>query len=353
MTTVLVTAVGGGVGEQVLKALRLADGYRIVGADLDAATPNFGLVDEAVLLPRADHPEYVDAVLAVAGHFGVEAVFYGSEPELRALSGARNRLADAGLLAPMCPAEVIDTCMDKLACNDFLAAHDFAHPRAVRSAGPAVLDEVDWYPVVVKPYRGSGGSRDVHVAQTRAELEMVVALAGTAELMVQEYVGHPDQEYTVGVLHDVHGEFINSIALHRRLQGPLHVRSVVPNRTGRSDLGDSLVVSSGISHGYVDRFPEVTATCERIAAALGATGPINLQCRLVDGEVYVFEINPRFSGTTSLRALMGYNEPDVLVRRHLHGEDVGVRFPYGQGLVLRSLAETVLAPGAPPTWREL
>ena len=34
----------------------------------------------------------------------------------------------------------------------------------------------------------------------------------------------------------------------------------------------------------------------------------------------MFEINPRFSGTTSLRAMVGYNEPDVLIRHHVLGE---------------------------------
>jgi carbamoyl-phosphate synthase large subunit len=53
----------------------------------------------------------------------------------------------------------------------------------------------------------------------------------------------------------------------------------------------------------------------------------------------VFEINPRFSGTTSLRAMKGYNEPDCLLRKHLFGEEIKVRFDYGSGLILRSLCE--------------
>jgi len=55
---------------------------------------------------------------------------------------------------------------------------------------------------------------------------------------------------------------------------------------------------------------------------------VNVQCRLVDGEVVVFEINPRFSGTTSLRAMVGYNEPDVLFRHHVLGEPIEPHFPY-------------------------
>jgi carbamoyl-phosphate synthase large subunit len=73
---------------------------------------------------------------------------------------------------------------------------------------------------------------------------------------------------------------------------------------------------------------------------MGARGPLNIQCRVVDGEVKVFEINPRFSGTTSIRAMTGYNEPDVLIRRHLLGETIQPRFPYRDALILRGLTET-------------
>ena len=70
---------------------------------------------------------------------------------------------------------------------------------------------------------------------------------------------------------------------------------------------------------------------------------MNIQCRYVDGRVIVFEINPRFSGTTSLRAMVGYNEPDCLFREHVLRERVVRRFPYGSGVILRGLEETLVA----------
>ena len=118
----------------------------------------------------------------------------------------------------------------------------------------------------------------------------------------------------------------------------------VPNRSGRPELGPTLVISSGVSNGDIGRFPEVTEACERIAKSLDARGAINIQCRFVDGEVLVFEINPRFSGTTSLRAMVGYNEPDLLVRHHVFGEPYQPRFAYEEGTILRGLSETFVPP---------
>lgn len=351
---VLVTAIGGGGnGEQLVKALRTAGGYHIVGADVNPDCPQFGMVDEPVLLPRADAADYLEAVLALSAGRQIVAVFCGSEPELKVMSENREHFAEASLYLPMNPPDVITTAMNKLAANEFLMDNGFAAPRAVQASNEEALSEVDWFPVVVKPFSGSGGSRDVFIAQTSRQLSAIGDLLQGQPMMVQEYVGRPDAEYTVGVLHGMDGEFINSIAVHRLLSGQLNIRSAAANTTGRSELGDQLVISSGISHGFVDRFPEVTETCERVASSLGVTGAVNIQCRLVDGEVYVFEINPRFSGTTSIRALMGYNEPDVLVRRDVLGEEIEPRFEYQSGLVLRSLVETVMPAELIPRWSDI
>ncbi len=358
--SVLITAIGGGGhGEQILKALRLADGgkYYIFGADMNPHCPQFALADVAMTLPRGTDPEYVDAVLDVCRRNAIRVVFHGCEPELKVMSRARARFAEADILLPINPPGVIETCMDKRATADFLQAAGFEPPRFVELHRPEDVGTVDWFPVIAKPSVGGGGSADCYIAQTPEQLRLLADYlelgTGWRQFFVQEYVGAPDAEFTVGVLHDLDGNFLNSIAVHRELKSQLNIRVRVPNRTGRRELGEQLVVSSGISHGRVDRYPEVTGPCERIAHALGVRGAINIQCRLVDGAVKVFEINPRFSGTTSIRALMGYNEPDVLIRHHLLGDAVAPRFPYRTGMVLRSLSETVVRETSVPSWRDV
>lgn len=354
---VLVTAIGGGGhGEQILKALRAAPetNYRIVGADASGDCPQFEMVDHALTLPKASDHNYIDAVLEVCRAFGVLAVFHGCEPELRAMSEARDRFADAGLFLPINPSSVIELCMDKRRTAEFLKGNGFAPPRFTEISDAESLAKIDWFPVVLKPVLGGGGSRDCFIAQNPRELEILTEYLGTANerFLVQEYVGNYTSEYTVGVLHDMDGKFINSIALKRIMSSALNYRTVVRNLSGRPELGEWLIISSGVSHGTVAAFPEVTEPCERIAGALGCRGAVNIQCRLVDGEVRVFEINPRFSGTTSIRAMLGYNEPDVLIRRHLMGEDIEPRFAYSEGTVFRSLLESFVPESGVPSWEK-
>ena len=345
---VLVTAVGGGgVGEQLIKALRLAPRpYRIIGADVEARSLGLQEVDVPVLLPLASAPEYVETLHSVCARLGVQAIYPGSEPELVVLSAARARLAAAGIILFANSAEVIATGLDKARTAAFLTDHGFHPPRAVVVTSRDELAAVSFLPAVLKPNTSSGGSANVFVAQTQAELYLFggYLLDSFTSCLAQEYVGDAESEYTVGVLSDLDGNLLHSIAVRRNILPAFSSRSKVKNRSGSPAFGAQLVVSNGISQGEIGPFPEVTQPCERIAAALGSRGPLNVQCRLVDGEVRVFEINPRFSGSASLRAMVGFNEPDLLYRRHVEGETVTSRFAYRSGRITRGLREVLVDP---------
>ena len=237
---------------------------------------------------------------------------------------------------------MISQCLDKRLTASVLEGLGYAVPRTVPVASPAALAAVDYFPVVVKPAVGAGGSRDVFLAQDAHELNALADYLGIdagGTFFVQEYVGTPEHEYTVGVLVDMDGTYMNSIAMKRDLTQSLSVRLSARNRTSRLDLGERLVVSSGISQGTIGRFSEVTRACKDIAQAIGTLGAVNIQCRLDARGVRVFEINPRFSGTTALRAMAGYNEPDELLRSHFWGRRQVSDFGYWEGQILRGLIE--------------
>jgi carbamoyl-phosphate synthase large subunit len=209
---------------------------------------------------------------------------------------------------------------------------------------------------VVKPSIGGGGSNNTFLVQEVDELKFaslyLIRQGKTA--LIQEYVGTPEDEYTVGVLSTLSGKLVGSIALHRYILSGLSNRIRLSNRTGRKELSPLLVISSGISQGVIADFPEVRNACEKIAEKLCSQGPINIQCRFVDGNLYPFEMNPRFSGTTHIRALMGFNEPDLLIRHHLLGEPLPDLVTYQFGPVLRGLSERWVKDfSAVNTWREM
>tara|TARA_R110002073_G_scaffold294993_6_gene460804 strand:- start:1064 stop:2173 length:1110 start_codon:yes stop_codon:yes gene_type:complete len=358
---VLVTAVGGGgFGEQILKALCIANKehnkYYIIAGDMNPYCPQFQMADESVCLPAASHEDYVNILMSICKKKECQALFPGNERELTEIAKCRSVIEDTGILLLMNPTNVIETCMDKNKAGLVLDELGFKPPRFKEARKFEELVDIDWFPVVIKPSSGAGGSAHCYIAQTIEELKYLVLYLNTAlpnqPFIVQEYVGDELSEYTVGILNDLDGNYINSIALHRELKNTMNVRAKYKNNTDRKELGNSLIVSSGISHGYIGKFPEVTDKCRELAMAIGAKGAINIQVRFVDGEIKVFEINPRFSGTTSLRAMMGYNEPDILLRKHILGETIETDFEFKEGMILRNLVETEMPDTPAASWEQ-
>ncbi|MEQ8612608.1 MAG: ATP-grasp domain-containing protein [Gammaproteobacteria bacterium] len=338
---------GGGHGDQVLKALLLApkNRYKIYGADANPNCAQASLVEKFVTLPMAGDSNYLNTLLNTCKKLDIQVLLHGCEPELLVFSKNRELIEQNGIFLPINESRVIELCSDKIATNARLFELGFHVPRYYKVNSESELDKIDWFPVVVKPSINGGGSANVFIAQNLEELQSLVAYMNCSTIsndyIVQEYVGTPNNEYTVGVLHDMEGRYVNSIAVKRHLDNGLSVRCRVLNRTKRKELGSHLIISSGVSQGDIGRFKEVTSQCREIAEKLGSRGPLNFQCRLVDGNVCVFEINPRYSGTTSLRAMVGFNEPDILIRRHLLHEDIAQDAPYREATILRNLTEII------------
>lgn len=326
---VLITAIGGGGhGDQIRKALRAAGSnrYKLIGTDTNPNCPQRGLVDVFELLPPATDRGYLNSLIELCERRSIEVLFHGCEPEMRVISQNREAFDNLGITLGMNSASVIELCSDKFETIKVLSQLGVFVPRTTTLSDVASddLTEIDYLPVVIKPAKDGGGSARVLLAQTRDQLVTAMGyLRSTypdSAFIVQEYIGNPVSEFTVGILHDQWGEYIGGIGLRRDLTSSLSVRERVKNVSQKRHLGDWLVVSSGVSQGLVDRFPKVVEPCRRVAEAIGSRGPLNFQCRVHHDEIGIFEINPRLSGTTSLRAMVGFNEPDMMIRRNRLGE---------------------------------
>ena len=332
MISVLVAGIGGGsLGAEVAKSLRKAGGYRVIGCDISPLA--FGHYAELCHITALVSVEgYVDLVLEVCRKHDVRVVIPGADQPTALIAAAADGFAREGIRLAMNAPQVVATLVDKQRCFLELERLGFMTPRTVAVTQAAALDKLGM-PCVIKPSTDSGGSSFVFFANDRMEAELYATylVNNGKSPIAQEYVSHEHGEYSVGVLCEPDGSFAGVIAMQRAFPAKLSIMA----------RGRDFLISSGISQGRFGEYPDVCATARDIALALKSTGPLNIQGRVDKrGHFLPFEINPRFSATTYLRALAGFNEVDHYVRRllDLPTEPLTVR----SGWYLRGLTEVVV-----------
>jgi carbamoyl-phosphate synthase large subunit len=313
---VLVTGVGGrSVGHQILHGLLLLGSkYRIIACDSDSFAYGLYQVPVRYRVPQASSADYIASLLSLVEREHVDVILPGTEPETLVLSGAAAQFNAAGCSVVANPRSVVQLCSDKAKLYEWLSPNGFFVPKTAASSAWRELVATTGFPVVAKPTKMTGGSRGVALLASEEEVEQYLQSPPTAATIVfQEYVDGPESEYTVGVMVSKAGEVIDSIVMRRNLTG-------LTLGIERDIAGKRYALSTGYSQGYIIKDPFIQSECEQLAIKIGARGPMNIQCRVSDGKVFVFEVHPRFSGTSSFRADVGFNEPDVLIRNFCGNE---------------------------------
>lgn len=309
MQTILVTGVGGGVGQSLLKALA-GTSYRVIGVDSDPLAVGLHAAPDAYLGLEARESGYVDRLLDICRAENCGLVFPGLDVELLPLAEAKARFLAEGVLPIVSTPDVVNICDDKLATNRFLHRQGFAVPETCSLKDATALD----FPVVLKPQRGGARSRRTFMAHTSDDFDLYRSLVDADNCVVQEYLA--GDEYTCG-----------TVNLEGRCRGVIVMRRVLRD-------GDTY-------KAFVERNPRIEALVREVVEALQPFGACNVQLRLKDGVPHVFEINARSSGTTAARALAGFNEPksiaDYLLRQ------IEPSFAIREITVLRYWQELVVA----------
>jgi carbamoyl-phosphate synthase large subunit len=333
---VLVLGVGGNVSQSIQKALALGRlPVRVVAACISPASAGLYLADKAYISPVARDPAFGPWLIDICQREAIDAVLCGSELVLEELAPlAQEVKRETGAITLVSPPEVLRRGRDKLESCRWLAEQRLPVPRFAAVSDRAAVEELVSdcdFPLLAKPRFGKG-SDGILILRTRAELDRVVEAAdltlrqivvgeiSAADLILQEYLGDPAEEYTAGCFCDADGAVRGTIVLRRTLQG---------GTTTTAESGD---------------FPEVAAVARQIAAALRPLGPANVQLRLHHGRPVPFEINPRFSGTTALRARMGFNEVEAALRHFVLGEAVPELRVRRGGVALRYWNEIYVSP---------
>ena len=319
---------GASLGMEIAKSLAAGGYQKIIGCDI---SPNaFGhfsdLFHSTHLIKRESMKQSLAQVLTEARPTFVLA---GGDQVSRIIVDYNELFSEHGCRVCGNSSSVVELASDKYRVMVQLEEAGFHGPETRLLAKGTNVSNFP-LPAVLKPRFDSGGSRGVFVVSSRDELEsrIVSILQTDVEYVLQEYVSADEGEYTIGVLSQTDGSVAGSILLRRTFQSMLSVH----------EQTDQFLISSGSSQGTFEHAKTLQSQAEAMAAALGSTGPLNIQARVRQGNLMLFEINPRFSASTYLRTLSGVNEVGLYIQHLVSKRQIA--YPaWKEGLALRTFGE--------------
>lgn len=307
---VLITGMGGPLAISIFKALKLSRiKTSVLGTDAYPLSIGLFRADKSYIVPKASDNEekYLKRMEKICVQEGVDIVFLGSETEIELLSRYGCQFMNkTHSYVVVNEYDIIDITMDKWKLNETLRKYGIECPASILPSDNDALDDfVQRYgfPLILKP-RHSSGSLGLFRISNKKELRFFKEYVKNP--ILQEYLHPDDQEFTAGVFMDEKGKYFGSLVMKRELGAGLTYKSEVV------------------------KDKQIESICKKVGEKLNLVGPVNIQLRKTPEGPKIFEINPRFSSTTVMRAYFGFNEPEMAIRKFVFGEELSVpRIEYG------------------------
>ncbi|WP_321150949.1 ATP-grasp domain-containing protein [Aeromonas jandaei] len=301
---VMVMAVGSPLGQSILKAVKLSSYVdNLYAADISerAAGLHFENV-QPVILPLVKENSYFDELTDLIERNDIKVIFPTISVEHEFFAKYASYFNERKIDIVSCGTSVFEICNDKYESMQYLRQNGIAAPATVLGCEHDAIEEFITrygFPLVIKPRNGAS-SNDVFVIKSKDRLLALLDAYPRDYFVVQEYLEDP-KDYTAGVYVSSSGDFNDVIIFERDL------------KFGLSYSGKIIIDEN------------IKKYCLSIANALKSTYSINIQFKMMAGQPYCYEINPRLSSTTSIRAHFGFNEPDMIIR-----DIIGINLPREQ-----------------------
>ncbi len=312
-----VTGVGGGVGQSVIRALRLsAVPVRILGMDADPWAVGLYQCDSREVIPAVRESEPYDAAIiqAVERHH-IRALIPGTDTELLALSTLQPRLSKMGCTTIVSSQEFIRIARDKLLSYTALRAAGIPFVETASARDFLASYKSAAYPVIVKPKDGSAsvGAKVLHDPHDVERTDL-----GDDDIV---------QSYLVPTSWSIQNVRAADVLKQGRLrqEDEISVQAVVaPDGTIASIFASINELRDGVPTKACPTLdPDIIAFSRSVFEAfvrMGHRGPVNIQGRMTGNGIVLYEINPRFTGITVVRAALGWNEVEAALRLFVLGE---------------------------------
>lgn len=308
-----ISCIGSGVGQSIINSLRLSrlpiktigfgtNPFAYGSYDCDDYDYTLGIYEEG----------YMENLISKCHEHRIDLIIPGHDDDAFIYAKNSDRLREEGIIAIASGEKLISICRDKelmshelnKIANVFVACYD------KNTLEINIDNNKIRFPFIAKP-RSGFGSKGVEIIRCKDDLRKITKDHILQELaipakedpnfafymsQINKNINPQVSEISIQLVYSPEGKLMGRMFSYNKLNNGVPIE-IVPF--------DNLYIW--------DVIDKLTPTLIQ----LGLKGPLNIQGRLTEQGLKLFEMNPRFTGITGLRALMGFNEVESCVKEWL------------------------------------
>jgi carbamoyl-phosphate synthase large subunit len=294
MIKVLVSGVGSDVAQGVIKCLNKSDLELEIYKISSSVDDSWLYLDNLSYISPSIYDDYISYLIKFINKHKIDIFFPCIDLEIPLIAKNKKYIESlTNAVVFVGDYHKVEICNDKYITTCFLDDFNFNFPKTILINEEKIVNDFlknNSYPFILKKREGCG-SKEIYVINKRKELEQYI---GDESYILQELL--PEPEYTAGIYLGDDGEVKGSCILQREL------------KDGSTYSAERIVDDN------------IEKSLNSIAKALKLKY-LNVQFRMKEGNVYPFELNGRFSGTTGIISKV-FNAPEMAVRETILSEEI-------------------------------
>ena len=311
---ILVTGASNGVGQSILKSLKISKlKINVIPGDISSNNPVKFRYPKFVIFPKVESKNSLSQIIKIIRVNKIQILFVGSEYEIEFFS--RNKILiekETGCIVSVSSLKTILISNDKYKTFLFLKKIKVNCPKTFecKNMNDAIKNSKKTrFPLYIKPKNGTS-AKNTFFCKNIVELKSYFKIVENP--IIQEFIGNGQKtinnnEYTCSYFVDKKNKMIGPFIAKRNLKfGTSWQIEIVKNNKLKNLMNT-------------------------ICKNLDVSGSVNVQFKEKNSNIYPIEINSRFSGTTAVRANFGFNEPEMFIKNYFLNQDIkNINIRYGK-----------------------